>query len=84
MAPMRDSGSSPSGALESEQASGGSAAPRGRGRCYVTAALTVPERRTVELRYEALVADPDHEANRLSAALTVTRQRWGAPSQGCM
>ena len=37
-------------------------------RCYVTAARAVPER-TVELRYEALVADPDAEAHRLSAAL---------------
>jgi hypothetical protein len=37
-------------------------------RRYVTAAQTVPER-TVELRYEALVADPDGEANRLSGAL---------------
>jgi hypothetical protein len=37
-------------------------------RRYVTAAKTVPAR-TVELRYEALVADPDGEAQRLSAAL---------------
>jgi hypothetical protein len=37
-------------------------------RRYVTAAQAVPER-TVELRYEALVADPDGEANRLSGAL---------------
>ncbi len=37
-------------------------------RRYVTAARAVPEW-TVELRYEALVADPDAEANRLSGAL---------------
>jgi hypothetical protein len=37
-------------------------------RRYVTAAQAVPER-TVELRYEALVADPDGEANRLAGAL---------------
>lgn len=37
-------------------------------RRYVTAAQAVPER-TVELRYEALVADPDAEAHRLSDAL---------------
>jgi hypothetical protein len=37
-------------------------------RRYVTAAQAVPER-TVELRYEALVADPDAEAHRLSGAL---------------
>src|SRR5207253_4369014 len=37
-------------------------------RRYVTAAQAVPER-TVELRYEALVADPDAEARRLSSAL---------------
>jgi hypothetical protein len=37
-------------------------------RRYVTAARAVPER-TVELRYEALVADPNAEADRLSAAL---------------
>jgi hypothetical protein len=37
-------------------------------RRYVTAAQAVPER-TVELRYEALVADPDREANRLAGAL---------------
>jgi hypothetical protein len=37
-------------------------------RRYVTAAQAVPER-TVELRYEVLVADPDAEANRLSGAL---------------
>jgi hypothetical protein len=37
-------------------------------RRYLTAARAVPER-TVELRYEALVADPDTEAQRLSAAL---------------
>ena len=37
-------------------------------RRYVTAAQAVPER-TVELRYEALVADPDGEADRLSGAL---------------
>ena len=37
-------------------------------RRYVTAAQAVPER-TVELRYEALVADPEAEADRLSAAL---------------
>jgi Sulfotransferase family len=37
-------------------------------RRYVTAAQAVPDR-TVELRYEALVAGPDAEAHRLSAAL---------------
>jgi hypothetical protein len=37
-------------------------------RRYLTAARAVPER-TVELRYEALVADPDGEANRLAGAL---------------
>jgi hypothetical protein len=37
-------------------------------RRYVTAAQAVPDR-TVELRYEALVADPDGEADRLSDAL---------------
>ena len=37
-------------------------------RRYVTASQAVPER-TVELRYEALVADPNREANRLSDAL---------------
>jgi hypothetical protein len=37
-------------------------------RSYVRAAQAVPER-TVELRYEALVADPDAEARRLSDAL---------------
>jgi hypothetical protein len=37
-------------------------------RRYVTAAQAVPER-TIELRYEALVADPDAEAHRLAAAL---------------
>jgi hypothetical protein len=37
-------------------------------RRYVTAAQAAPER-TVELRYEALVADPDGEANRLAGAL---------------
>jgi hypothetical protein len=37
-------------------------------RRYVTAAQAVPER-TVELRYEALVADPEGEANRLAGAL---------------
>jgi hypothetical protein len=37
-------------------------------RRYVTASQAVPER-TVELRYEALVADPNREANRLSEAL---------------
>jgi hypothetical protein len=37
-------------------------------RRYLTAARAVPER-TVELRYEELVADPDAEANRLSGAL---------------
>jgi hypothetical protein len=37
-------------------------------RRYVTAAQAAPER-TVELRYEALVADPDREANRLAGAL---------------
>ena len=37
-------------------------------RRYVTAARAVPER-TVELRYEALVADPNAEADRLSGAL---------------
>jgi hypothetical protein len=37
-------------------------------RRYLTAAQAVPER-TVELRYEALVADPDRQANRLSDAL---------------
>jgi hypothetical protein len=37
-------------------------------RRYVTAAMTVPER-TVELRYEALVANPHAEADRLAAAL---------------
>jgi hypothetical protein len=37
-------------------------------RRYVTAAQAVPER-TVELRYEALAADPDAEARRLSGAL---------------
>jgi Sulfotransferase family len=37
-------------------------------RRYLTAARAVPER-TVELRYEALVSDPDAEAHRLSAAL---------------
>jgi hypothetical protein len=37
-------------------------------RRYVTAAQAVPER-TVEVRYEALVADPDAEARRLSGAL---------------
>jgi len=37
-------------------------------RRYVTAAQAVPER-TVELRYEALVADPGAEALRLSCAL---------------
>jgi Sulfotransferase family len=37
-------------------------------RRYLTAARAVPER-TVELRYEALVADPDAEAHRLSDAL---------------
>jgi hypothetical protein len=37
-------------------------------RRYVAAAQAVPER-TVELRYEALVADPDAEAHRLSGAL---------------
>lgn len=37
-------------------------------RRYVTAARAVPER-TVELRYEALVADPQAEADRLAAAL---------------
>ena len=36
----------------------GDAAPRGRGARYVTAARAAPEQ-TVELRYEALVADPD-------------------------
>jgi hypothetical protein len=37
-------------------------------RCYVTAARSVPER-TIELRYEALVANPYAEADRLAAAL---------------
>jgi hypothetical protein len=37
-------------------------------RRYVTAARAVPER-TIELRYEALVADPDAEAHRLAGAL---------------
>ena len=37
-------------------------------RRYVTAARAVPER-TVELRYEALVANPHAEADRLAAAL---------------
>jgi hypothetical protein len=37
-------------------------------RRYVTASQAVPER-TVEVRYEALVADPNREANRLSDAL---------------
>jgi hypothetical protein len=37
-------------------------------RRYVEAAQAVPER-TAELRYEALVADPDGEAARLAAAL---------------
>jgi hypothetical protein len=37
-------------------------------RRYLNAARAVPER-TIELRYEALVADPDGEANRLSGAL---------------
>jgi hypothetical protein len=37
-------------------------------RRYVAAAQAVPER-TVDLRYEALVADPDGEANRLAGAL---------------
>jgi hypothetical protein len=37
-------------------------------RRYVTAAQAVPER-TVQLRYEALVTDPDGEANRLAGAL---------------
>ena len=37
-------------------------------RRYVTAARAVPER-TVELRYEALVANPHAEADRVAAAL---------------
>jgi hypothetical protein len=37
-------------------------------RRYVTAAQAVPER-TIELRYEALVADPDAEAHRLAGAI---------------
>ena len=37
-------------------------------RRYVTAARTVPER-TLELRYESLVANPDAEAERIAAAL---------------
>jgi sulfotransferase family protein len=37
-------------------------------RRYVSAARAVPER-TIELRYEALVADPAAEADRLAAAL---------------
>jgi hypothetical protein len=38
-------------------------------RRYVTAARAAPDR-TVELRYEALVADPSAEAERLAAALS--------------
>ena len=39
-------------------------------RCYVTAARAAPER-TIDVRYEALVTDPEGEAQRLAAALGV-------------
>ena len=77
----RGSGSSRSGGTSSSMRArrGG---PRGPGAATSPLRAAVPER-TIELRYEALVASPRGEADRIARRSTPSRRRSGARSARC-